>query len=165
MVLMMSFPDLDWREPGEPVDPEEVRAVGKVLGIEYPDDYVDYVSQNSGSWSARIGGFTVKNTEMGEIGDGIGFLLVPALGGDYSVGEIIRAVEFWEPSLIPFSESGGGTYVAFRLRDKLPPDIVYFDPHLGPPEECTFFLANTFSEFLTLLYDVDEEDRRLGLIP
>ncbi|MDW4511787.1 SMI1/KNR4 family protein [Priestia megaterium] len=134
---------------------KEVVEVEKKFGVKFPMDYIDCILENHEGYPSR------NAFDYGKVkGAAFNHLL------SFNQQEIDYLVQVREnikdrlvDGVYPFADTPGGDYLCFDYRtNEANPCIVYWDHELAheDPEKGLFFVANTFTELLSKLYN-DEE--------
>lgn len=143
---------LNWSDPGESIDPSVVESAETRLSVKFPQDYLEMITLHSGGDNPEECSF--KYFSQGESwGGNFGVLLSLREEDSENVFETIEGFGDRLPQgLIPIIESGSGDLVCLDYRSSSTPTICHFS-HDSPAEDAVCFVANTFSEFLDLLYN------------
>jgi hypothetical protein len=151
---------VEWEFGGPPVGRDRVREIEGRLGINFPDDYVACVMKNQGASPSRdtlnFGGKREKVFDS---------LLSVTKHGDeedaYTIEEALEDVGDRLPEdVVPFGTDPFGNLYAFDFRTESPPAVVYWDNEKAEanPQRSILHVADSFTEFLGMLYQSDDEE-------
>ncbi|MDY0943417.1 SMI1/KNR4 family protein [Priestia megaterium] len=134
---------------------KDVVEVEKKFGIKFPIDYIDCILENHEGYPS-LNAFDYGKVKGAAFNHLLSF-------NQQEIDYLVQVRENIKDRLIdrvyPFADTPGGDYLCFdyRTNEENPP-IVYWDHELAyeDPEEGVFFVANTFTELLSKLYN-DEE--------
>lgn len=132
---------------------EEIISIENTLEIIFPDDYKDFLSKSNGGYP-KSGYFVIKNSNLTDE------LLVNSFLGkskDENFDIIGWNKEFaYELPLATFIfgvEYGGGMFI--QILEGEDKGVYFWDSNFGLPgtteDSNVFFLANTFSDFLSMI--------------
>jgi hypothetical protein len=134
---------------------KDVVEVEKKFGIKFPIDYIDCILENHEGYPS-LNAFDYEKVKGAAFNHLLSF-------NHQEIDYLIQVRENIEDRLIdrvyPFADTPGGDYLCFDYRtNEENPSIVYWDHELAyeDPEKGLFFVANTFTELLSKLYN-DEE--------
>jgi len=161
---------VQWRSPDEPIIREDVKNVEQELNINFPLDYIECVMKNNGAHvSPEV--FEVEGKRKV-----FGTLLTYDMDDDddENIIEVFNDYNGTLPSaLVPFAFDPAGNLICFDYKNHKEDPIVVFWEHEGAWEKETlmesegitaeeaekiarenvFYVANTFTEFLSKLHD------------
>lgn len=144
--------DLSWFEPGTPLDADEIRAAENRLGVNFPQDYIDFVKPHSGASNPDKSEFEYYDQGMKRVGN-FGTLLSLVESDAESVFETIGNLSEQIPDrVIPVVDTGSGDCVCFDYRNLEVPKVIYF-AHERSGEQSLLPLAGSFSEFVDKLQE------------
>lgn len=138
---------LNWFEPGEHLEANEISLVEDLIGVKFPADYAALVGSHSGASNPRECEFVYVDRGEPQVGN-LGALL--ALKPDQSdrLVDAIRDLGDQVPvGVIPIVETGWGDFVCLDYRESNEPTIAYFSHELSG-EDSIITIARSFSEFL-----------------
>ncbi len=119
-------------ELNPPIDRNEIKKVESVLGVAFPDDYVEFI--------------TFTNGAEGSIGEN--YLVLWAIDEIIELNEAYSVNEFTE-GLVLFGSDGGGEAFAFDTRTNETQIVAV--PFMGMDLDEVTTISNTFNGFLKYL--------------
>lgn len=148
--------ELNWFEPGNPLDAEEIAAAQKKLHVELPSDYVLLIQSHAGASNPDESEFEYYDQGMKKIGN-FGTILSLSQFDDESVfGAMDNLSQQLPQRVIPIVDTGSGDCICFDYRTSPNPSIVYF-AHEHSSAQALIPLADSFSSFLEKLQEPTEE--------
>ncbi len=146
---------IKWRSDNLPVTETDIVKLEGVVGIVLPDSYKEIVkSYDNGRPRPRC--FDLKNRE-GVVFNSLLSFSIP--GGDNIFEVYNRTKSDIGKRVLPFADDPFGNLICFDYRetDNNPP-IVFWDHEADSDagEESLKFVANSFDEFLDMLYEPDD---------
>lgn len=152
--------DLQWDSYWGSVDTAQVDKYEKMLGYKFPEDYKTIVSTYNGAIVDDKNSYQFYSN-LTKKNERYGLGLLHAFGDCDSRAETMEYCLANKPygfpnGLVSFAREGGGDLLCFDYREGLPEDepkiiIWHLNGEPGTVAESSF-LANTFSEFLDLLF-------------
>ncbi|MGG0458829.1 SMI1/KNR4 family protein [Bacillus mycoides] len=159
---------VQWRSPDEPIMREDVKNVEQELNINFPLDYIECVMKNNGAHvSPEV--FEVEGKRKV-----FGTLLSYDMDDDENIIEVFNDYKDTLPAeLVPFAFDPAGNLICFDYKNHGGNPIVVFWEHEdawekealmesegitaeeteGEARENVFYVASTFTEFLSKLHD------------
>lgn len=142
--------ELNWFEPGRGASESEVGNLERVLGLQLPRDFVEYLLRNAGASSPDENEFPVIDCDGNTNISNFGVLLPPFCeDGESIVGDLSDLGEQIPAGLLPVVGTGGGDYVCLDFRSGVGVSVVYFF-HEETGDNAFVPLSATFSEFLDM---------------
>lgn len=144
--------------PGNPLDENELLSLEERLQTRLPNDYRSFLLHYNGG---------IPDPGDFLIADGLGYSTVSQLFGlsaELDTGNILWYLHVPEdtfpPDLLRIGISPGGQYICISLADINRDKIFFWDYEMGLHSSTTgysnpFLLANSFSEFLSKLLNVE----------
>lgn len=138
-----------------PIDISYIRKTEELLGIRFPEDYVQCVLENNGG--------TPKPQEFDVEGRRFPAVFEHLLDHDpnsksYIVEFCPDYIDHLPDGIYPFAGDPFGNFICFDYRsDKDNPSIVFWD-HEKPDNKNVFPVCRTFTELLNKLYEPEEDD-------
>ncbi|AFO57614.1 MULTISPECIES: SMI1/KNR4 family protein [unclassified Natrinema] len=154
----------EMRDTGPPVTEEELESLETALGGELPEAYREFLREYNGG-KPREASFEFADPLDGRSGASVNdFLGIRDDSRD--IEACYDVVEHWIPDgLCPIAEGSGGDLVLLSIREDSEGEVFYIDHELpgerpfdgsaGDYPENTTRLAESFDDFLALLYDID----------
>ncbi len=148
---------------GQPIDPiakiKDVEKVENKLNIKFPKDFLDVSTKHQGQYVDNL----CVNVRSMVVGFG-NFFLFAEHDGKYGSGSTIEFLhecmhqdDDKHKLLIPFAHSYGNSTFCFDYRKSLDnPSVVFYYSDREIEDDAITVLANSFTEFLEMLYE-DEE--------
>ncbi|MDM4772897.1 SMI1/KNR4 family protein [Solimonas sp. SE-A11] len=148
--------DLNWFEPGSPLEVNEIEAAEEGFGVKLPRDYVEFVLVNSGGSNPDESVFEYLDQGKKRVGN-FGVLLSLSAEDEFSVFATLENLSGQLPDkVIPVVGSGSGDYVCLDFRGSDLPGVVYF-LHERSGDFALVPLASSFSAFLDRLQEPEDE--------
>ena len=150
--------DIIWDDYHKAVDDEVIGYVEDQLNIRLPPDYIKCVKKNHGGHPVNLS-FKYEHPYIGVVTSSLAELISFDLHSKYNILKIYKMLSDQIPEgIIPFGDDGGGDYMCFDYRsvnsgERPAPSVVYWS-HEVEPEKSIIFLANNFTGFLELMFEV-----------
>lgn len=138
-----------WKNSNGKLTVEDIDQVEKQLNIKFPQDYIEIVSNNDG-------GYPYPNKFKLNDNEEVFNNLISFKEDDYS--NIFEVLEDISGSIIkgviPIAEDPFGNLICFDFRDKLEPNIVFWNHEVAEEdvEKSISFVCKTFTVLLSSLY-------------
>lgn len=150
--------NLTWFFEPKPASNAHIAVVESAIGYRLPDDFREFSkSYSGGSPNETDFEFSDSDTRVFYASVGEFFTLSPEDDRNH-VGKMQRT-EFFPSGLVPFAGDGGGNYICFDFRsDGIDPAVVFWHHERRGMDNEVSFVAKTFSDFVELLYEPDDEE-------
>jgi hypothetical protein len=145
---------LTWLEPLTPVGDEEIATVEMALGVRFPDDYRAFLRNFQGGTPAQTD-FALNDPRKSTAAVGVFLSVEPERDYDYILSAARELSDQFPKGIVPIASGPGGDAVVLDFRGAKPV-VLYWHHERTGREEFTF-LADTFNEFLELLYEPEVE--------
>ncbi len=147
--------ELEWFETPVTSSEEEVSKIETQLGVNFPDDYRQFLMVNGGGSPVETD--FVIDEPRGPFDASVGIFL-HAGSGEYGIAPTLKNLESRRVSgLVPVAESGGGDFVCLDYREGLTPSISYWHHGRYGLNDEVVAVSRTFAEFLNLLQEPTDE--------
>ncbi len=148
--------NINWIASGESIDRAVIDRYGEQLNVKLPEEYVGIALENNGA-HPTLDVFDIKGREEAVFDSLLEFN--PEAGPDiFQYYDILKSNSGID-RLLPFARDPFGNLICFDYRetDNNPP-IVFWDHEADSDagEEPLHFIANSFGEFLDMLYEPDD---------
>ncbi|MFH7026390.1 MAG: SMI1/KNR4 family protein [Heteroscytonema crispum UTEX LB 1556] len=146
-------------EQSRPATLSGIKHAESVLGISFPDDYISVVMQHQGKIPKQALFDLIQNNHKTVLVMGVllHFIEDKSDSGFYSYNILENyrnRRHLLPPQVIPFSEDPGGNMIAFDFRETPgAPSIVFVDHEAVGEAEWVLYIAASFKEFLSKLYE------------
>ncbi|WHX47199.1 SMI1/KNR4 family protein [Paenibacillus woosongensis] len=141
---------VEWLESDGPASEEQIQKVEKYLGVEFPKDYKECVTQFNGGYPEP------DLFDINEEKDAIFSCLLSHTNDEASILEVYDLSSNVLPAeIIPFARDPFGNLICFDYRGKRIPTIIFFD-HEEVGDKAIYQICSTFSELLERLYSIDD---------
>ncbi len=152
----MAFEDIIW-EDGEKISKGEITEVEAILGIKFPNDFVNVILDNDGGMPNLTA--IDFNNEHEKVFSGL-LSMSKNSEYDYIIETFVDVKDRLNKGVIPFADDPFGNLYCFDYRrNPASSTIIYWDHELEPDDEDQFvFVADSFTDLLNRLYEPDEED-------
>lgn len=149
----MNVDNLKWQDSRSPVNDEEIRQIESRLGVKFPKDFVECVKKYHGGFP-RVSDFSYVDKRLRRSASCFGELFSFDLQDRINiVSDNELPPEGYPKGLIMFGQDGGGGYLCFDYRTtKTSPKVVFWISD-APSAEEVIPLADTFTDFLEMLYE------------
>jgi cell wall assembly regulator SMI1 len=160
----MTGESLTWFDVPSPASDDHIAAVESAIGYRLPDDFREFAKSYSGG-SPNETDFEFFDSDTGTFYASVGEFLTLSPEDDRNLVRWMQRTEFFPSGLVPFAGDGGGNYTCFDFRsDGISPPVVFWHSGRRGLDNEVSFVAKTFSDFVELLHEPDdEEDRRVNL--
>ena len=145
---------LTWFEPPQPVDEAEVAAVERALGVVFPADYRSFLRRFQGGYPEQTD-FPLNDPRKSIAAVGVFLSVRPERDTDYLLTARDMLQDRLPARVIPIAMGPEGDYVCLDYRAAAPA-VVYWHHERSGSDELTP-IANSFGEFISLLYEPDIE--------
>jgi len=141
-----------WRRT-KPIDISYIRKTEELLGIKFPEDYVQCVLENnSGIPTPKAFDPEGRNTAVFQR-----LLSHDPNSPTYIVSDYNAIRDRLPEGVYPFAEDPFGNFICFDYRkDKENPSIVFWD-HEKPDHKNIFPVCNSFTDLLNKLYEYEDD--------
>src|SRR5690606_14631224 len=148
---------IEWEQREKMIDRKVIAKVEEHLGIKFPQDYVEWAKKYHGGGPKNIEAFI----DSGKF-KGMSFYMLCSYNPEAPYHYILEDYEIYvkeaklPDKLIPFGVDSGENLYYFDFRDGIQqPKIVWHDKDFHPDEypESLVYICDTFTQFLSMLYD------------
>ncbi len=149
--------ELDWLEPGQTLESDEIAATEALLGVKFPADYATFIGAHSGASNPKESEFVYVDRGERQTGNFGALLSLREDQYDRLVDTLRDLGDQIPAGIIPIVETGWGDCVCLDYRESKDPAIAYFSHELSG-DESIIRIAQSFSEFLDSLYIPDTDE-------
>lgn len=151
--------NINWRKVRVKASVDNIKIVENKLGIILPTDFKVCVLENNGGRPSPYV-FDIENRK----GNVFATLLDLSLSKETNMVTMREYVlDRLVDNIYPFADDPGGNLICFDYRggNDRPPKIVYWDHEIAyeDPEGALFYICDTFTQLLDMLYDQEEYKR------
>lgn len=149
---------LHWFESGEGVSPDSIRQVERIVGVRFSDDYFEFILKHSGANNPDESEFVIESVggheRIGNFGE---VLKVDGDGHDSVLGTLRNLAEQIPAGVVPVIGTGSGDYICLDARRPEKPVSVCYFYHGRSGDDAIVPLARSFSDFLEMLSEPEDE--------
>lgn len=147
--------EIHWEFTSPPLSDDMIRGAELLLGVKFPPDYAKCLKNYHGAQPLECE--YVFETPDGTMWGSFGILLTIS---PYKAENIFVCLHYTGSvrDVIPIVADGGGNYICLDYRNdeaRTHPQVVYYD-HEEDVEQNLFYLCDSFSELLDMLYMPDD---------
>lgn len=142
---------LHWFEMGDGTDLEAIHEVERIVGVEFPADFTEFVIKYAGASNPDECEFVVEELEGRSVIGNFGSVLeMSGDGPDSVLGSLHNLGGQIPKNVVPIIGTGSGDYICLDMRTVETGVVAYFY-HGRTGDGAIKPLTHTFSEFLEML--------------
>lgn len=152
----MNCDSFTWFSDPSPASEEQIAAVEIELGHRFPEDYREFAKLYSGG-SPNETDFEFRDSDGEIFFASLGEFFTLLRDHEQNLVSWMRRTESFPSDLIPFAVDGGGNYICLDYRAAREPLISFWHAGRRGMDDEISFVANSFSDFVGLLHEPDDE--------